>query len=101
MLAFLEPLEQIQLQLGNHFCYDVLVSRVQTQLKLVKMVYFTTGVSNCYAKTLFALNPLTSEFTQISFEGNEKVKFYDFRIVQAGDALYALQLDGDRPLRFL
>ena len=48
----------------------------------------------CFDQTLFAWNSLTGEFAQISFEGNEQVHFFDFRTIQVGEDLYALQLDG-------
>ena len=41
MLPFLSALEQIHLQLANKFVYAILVSRVQYQVPVYEMVYFT------------------------------------------------------------
>ena len=65
------------------------------------MVYFPARPKSSNEKTLFAWNSLTKELTKVSFEGNEQVKIFDHSMIQVGEALYALQLDGDRPFRFL
>ena len=41
LLPYLSKLEQIELQMLNMFSYSVLVSRVQTRLKIQEPVFFT------------------------------------------------------------
>ena len=36
LLSFLETQEQIDFQQGNQFCYNILVSRVQTRIPIAK-----------------------------------------------------------------
>lgn len=46
LLSFMWPSEQTQMQACNQFCYKILVSRVQTRVKLPWTYYLTSSKNN-------------------------------------------------------
>ena len=66
MISFLEPLEQVELQLGNKFCYNIAVSRVQYKVQQSELFFFVSPTGDELRRSVLVYDAVKKEHFKVT-----------------------------------